>query len=85
MPYWDRTRYDPDLQRVRDALTPSSFDTSWTHGTGLDLRSAFDLAHDELADLITRPSGSRAQASARATSVPAASAVPRVDLGRGLS
>jgi predicted ATPase len=55
MPYWDRARYEPDLERAREGLAASSFDAAWTRGLGLELGAAFELARDELNELTTRP------------------------------
>ena len=52
MPYWDRPRYEPDLQRIRDQLDDAKFDAAWSRGLELELPTAFRLAQDELSGLI---------------------------------
>jgi predicted ATPase/DNA-binding winged helix-turn-helix (wHTH) protein len=55
MPYWDRPRYDPDLQRVRDRLGDINFDAAWSRGCELDLPAAVRLARAELSKLVGIP------------------------------
>jgi hypothetical protein len=50
MPYWDRPRYEPDLQRIRDQLGDPNFDEAWSSGLELDLPTAVRLARAELID-----------------------------------
>ena len=57
MPYWDRRRYEPDLQRIREQLDDAKFDAAWSSGLELDLPTAFRLAQDELSALIGPPMG----------------------------
>jgi predicted ATPase/DNA-binding winged helix-turn-helix (wHTH) protein/tetratricopeptide (TPR) repeat protein len=56
MPYWDRARYEPDLQRIREQLDDAKFDAAWSNGLELELPTAFQLAQDELSRLIGRAS-----------------------------
>jgi hypothetical protein len=56
MPYWDRPRFEPDLQRVRDQLGSADFEAAWSRGLELDLDRAVRLAQAELAALTDRSS-----------------------------
>jgi hypothetical protein len=52
MPYWDRPRHDPDLQRIRNDLGDTNFDAAWSSGLELDLLTAVQLAQAELSKLV---------------------------------
>jgi hypothetical protein len=55
MPYWDRPRHDPDMQRIRDHLGDTDFDSAWSSGVELDLRTAIRLAQAELSKMCESP------------------------------